>query len=218
MYFEDNSEVVLTKVVLFSVKTLTVRSEWHTVCTVHIKPLPWIISPDFSLYTVQVTHQLKKEWSWSHALLLPTTHRFVKVVHELVQKEIKESSDCFCSALVLRVRGSTSLSHLPASTSRPGVSRTHCCKHCCFSHTCFFSLIIWGRWKEVKDALKTKRLQALWSVTTEQHQAASGNVYAQHFFTEETQLSWPVEPGGKKITKQKLREGPLSSKLDCCSH
>lgn len=99
--------------------------------------------------------------------------------------------------------------HLPASTSRPGLSSTHCCKHCCFSHTCFFILIIWGRWKEVKDALKTKRLQALWSVTTEQHQAASGNVYAQHFFTEETQLSWPVEPETKENVQSKNYERVL---------
>lgn len=84
---------MLTKVFLFSVKTLTVPF-WHTVYTVIIKFIPDTASPRLhSLYT-GLTHysSVKKRWSWSHAQLLPTTqiHTVLSGVHELVQKKGKQ--------------------------------------------------------------------------------------------------------------------------------
>lgn len=78
-----------------------------------------------------------------------------------------------------------------------------------------------GCWKNVKDAPKTKRLQALWTVTAEQLVAASEDFQAQRFFTEETPCfhgRWNLERerGGKKTLlrghAQTVRaEVPLSS-------
>lgn len=117
LYFEDNSEVVLTKVFLFSVKTLPVPL-WLTYCMYSQYQTP----PQcfHSLYTVQVTHysSILKKWSWSHALLLPTTHHFVKVVHELVQKERKkkELKDCFFPPLLLSWESEAPSKSLPPAS------------------------------------------------------------------------------------------------------
>lgn len=54
-----------------------------------------------------------------------------------------------------------------------------------------------------KGAPKTERLRALWTVATEQLLAASGNVKAQHFFTEET----PHFHGRWNLERQTQRKG-----------
>lgn len=214
LYFEDNSEVVLTKVFLFSVKTLPVPF-WLTYCmySQYQTPPQCFLPRLHSLYTVQVTHysSIKKKWSWSHALLLPTTHHFVKVVHELVQKERKKRvKRLFFSPLLLSWESEAPSKSLPPASIHGApwsLQDTLLQTSLVFSHTAFLHTDnMRAREESRRHAEDETAPGSFWSVTTEQHQAASGNLWAQHFFTEEIQLLWPVEPKKKKKKREHTKQ------------
>lgn len=114
------------------------------------------------------------------------------------RKKTNEWQDCFVFVFLILCscpesqRLHQSLFHLPVSTlalsslqdtpvlTLPSSSLPHP-----WLHTDNMMVKGGGRFLK-KGAPKTERLRALWTDATEQLLAASGNVKAQHFFTEET--------------------------------
>lgn len=148
------------------------------------------------------------------------SHRLVKGVHEIVQKNPTDLNDKIFfffflpPTLTLRAGGSTKvLFHVATFRSLQDTAANTTVILSSAPSPSHWSYDRRGCWKNVKGALKTKRLQALWTVTAEQLVAASGDCRAQRFFTEETPCfhgRWNLEREREK--KKNFIEGTRTNR------